>query len=129
MAASFTIDNGFKTLVLDDGAKVPVTAPLSLDDGSYVRLVEPQRLLLADIKESIDALVAAQGATTAQQVLNASDLRQTFTYLDAGTVNQRVATITYASEDAGYAVLDTYSYGGSTGAYFLNTIIRSVSAL
>jgi len=127
--ASYTIENGFKILVLDDSSKVAVMAPLSLDEGSAVRLVEAQRLLLVDIKNSVDALTAAQGATNAQAVLSADDVQQAFTYLDPGTSNQRVATITYSSVSADYSVLDTYTYAGSVGAYYLTTIVRSVTAL
>lgn len=127
--ATYTIENGYKILVLDDASKVAVTASLSLDEGSAVRLIESQRLLLIDIKNSVDALTAAQGATNAQSVLSSDDLEQAFTYLDAGTANQRIATVTYTSDDAGLEVLDTYTYAGSSGAYYLTTIIRSVTEL
>lgn len=127
--ANYTVENGFKVLVLDDASKVQVTAPLSLDEGSQVRLVESQRLLLVDLKNALDALTAAQGATSAQAVLAADDLSQAYTYLDAGTANQRVATVTSSSADVGYQVLDTYAYAGSVGAYYLTTISRSVSVL
>jgi hypothetical protein len=127
--ASYTVEGGYKVLVLDDDSKVAVTAPLSLDEGSYVRLIESQRLLLVGIKNSVDALIAAQGATTAQAVLAANDLVQTFTYLDAGTANQRIATLTQSSVSVDYAILDTYAYAGSVGTYYLTSITRSVSAL
>jgi hypothetical protein len=129
MANTFTVEDGYKILILDDSSKVPVTAPLSLDEGSYVRLIESQRLLLVDIKNSVDALTAAQGATNAQAVLSADDLEQAFTYLDPGTANQRVATVTYTSDDVGYEVLDSYTYAGSVGSYYLTAIARSVSEL
>lgn len=127
--ATYTVENGFKILVLDDASKVSVYAPLSLDEGSYVRLVESQRLLLVGIKNSVDALTAAQGATTAQAVLAANDLAQLFSYLDGGTANQRIATQTFTSTSVGASVLDTYSYAGSIGAYYLTAIARSVSEL
>lgn len=127
--ANYSVEDGRKLLILEDDSKVPVYAPLSLDEGSYVRLVESQRLLLVDIKNSVDALTAAQGATTAQAVLAANDLTQVFTYLDAGTSNQRIATQTFSSISVGSSVLDTYSYAGSVGAYYLVNIARSVSEL
>jgi hypothetical protein len=127
--ANYTVEDGRKVLVLEDDSKVPVFAPLSLDEGAYVRLVESQRLLLVEIKNSVDALTAAQGATTAQAVLAANDLTQSFTYLDAGSANQRIATQTFSSVSIGFSVLDNYSYAGSVGAYYLTSVTRTVTAL
>lgn len=125
--ANYTVEEGRKLLVLGDLSKVPVMAPLSLDEGLYVRLVESQRLLLVSILTAVEGLSAALGDSVVSAVLNARDLTETYTYLDAGTANQRIATATYASILVGASVLETFNYAGSIGAYYLTSKTRSVS--
>lgn len=125
--ANYTVEEGRKLLILDDDSKVPVIAPLSLDEGLYVRLVDSQRLLLVSIQVAVEGLSAALGDSVVSAVLNAPDLIETYTYLDPGTVNQRIATATYTSAAAGASVLETFNYAGSIGAYYLTSKTRSVS--
>jgi hypothetical protein len=125
--SNYTIEGGLKLLVLDDDSRVPVYAPLSLDEGSYVRLVESQRLLLVAILEAVEALQSDLGDSVVNTVLSAADLVESYTYLDAGTANQRIATATYASTTADSTVLETFNYAGSIGAYYLTSKTRSVT--
>ena len=122
--ASYTVEGGYKKLVLDDNSKVDVVAPLSLDDGQYVQLIPAQLTVLNNIKTGVDNLVTASGANDAQAVLGAPDLVTNFTYSDAGTATQRIATAVYSSASVGHTVTDTYTYGGTTPNFYLNTITR-----
>jgi hypothetical protein len=122
--ATYIIEDGVKLFQLDDGSKVPVMAPLSLDQGSSVKLIPSQEAYLSGIEAGLDSLNAVQ-AGDVQTLLNAPDLVQTYTWLDAGTVNQRINTITHASSLFGKTMTETYTYSGSPGAYVLSTITRS----
>jgi len=55
----------------------------------------------------------------------ANDLVQTFTYLDAGTDDERVETITYSSVALSLTVTETFAYAGSSGSYRVSTITLS----
>jgi hypothetical protein len=122
--ATYTVENGYKKLVLDDASKVDVVAPLSLDEGQFVRLIPAQLTVLNNIKTGVDTLNAATGANDAQLVLNAEDLAIAYTYNDPGTANQRIATVVYTSTSAGHTVTDTYAYAGSAPNYYLTSITR-----
>lgn len=127
--ASYTIENGYKKLVLDDSSKVDVVAPLSLDEGQFVRLIPSQLTVLNNIKTGVDSLVTSSGANNAQAVLNAPDLVTAYTYADAGTVNQRITQVVYESVLADYRVTDSFTYGGSAPNFFLTTVTRTTTAL
>ena len=121
---SYTIEGGYKKLVLDDSSKVDVVAPLSLDEGQYVRLIPAQLTVLNNIKTGVDNLNAAAGANDAQAVLGAPDLVTTFTYSDPGGATQRIATAVYSSASVGHTVTDTYAYAGTTPNFYLTSITR-----
>lgn len=53
-----------------------------------------------------------------------SDFVRTFTYLDIGTTDERVATIVSSSASLSATFTDTYSYAGSAGAYRPTSIVR-----
>ena len=57
----------------------------------------------------------------------ATDLVQTFVYLDAGLADERVSTITYTSpvDFPTVTVTKTFVYDGSAGAYRVSTITLS----
>ena len=56
---------------------------------------------------------------------NANDLIKTFTYLDAGTSDERVSTIEYSSVLLGFSATETFVYAGSSGSYRVSTITLS----
>ena len=73
--------------------------------------------------------VSTTGGTASRitVIQNEEDYTRTFTYLDAGTDDERVDTITYSSVTAGApSVRDTYAYAGIAGAYRISTITRSL---
>lgn len=56
----------------------------------------------------------------------ANDLVKTFTYLDAGDpTNRRVDNIVYSSSSLNLTVIETFSYGGIAGDYYVTEIILS----
>lgn len=63
---------------------------------------------------------------TITQIKEATDYTQTFTYDDAGTDNERVASITHASATVGASILETYAYAGASGSYRVSSITRSL---
>lgn len=63
--------------------------------------------------------------TKIEQILIANDKVETYSYLDAGTADARVSTITYSSASLSLSVTDTYSYAGTSGNYRISTITRS----
>jgi hypothetical protein len=129
MTASYTIENGFKKLVLDDGSKVDVIAPLSLDEGQFVRLIASQMSTITSINTGLSNLNTTLGANNAQAVLNAPDLAIAYTYFDQGTANQRINTATYTSASVGYRVVDTYVYGGTVPNFYVVSTSRVTNAL
>jgi hypothetical protein len=63
--------------------------------------------------------------TKIEQILIANDKVETYSYLDAGTADARVSTITYSSASLSLSVTDTYTYAGTSGNYRISTITRS----
>lgn len=122
--SSYVIEDGRKLLQLDDGSRAPVVAPLSLEDGSKVALVADQQGLLVAMDGRLAALVAASG-TNWQRLQAAPDLTQTISYLDPGTADERVGSITYASSALSLSMVESYSYAGGEGNYRLTTITRN----
>ncbi len=55
----------------------------------------------------------------------ANDLNKAFTFLDAGTSDERPSTIIYSSVALGLTVTKTFTWAGAAGAYYVNTIILS----
>ena len=65
-------------------------------------------------------------ANKKEQLINgANDLVKTYTFLDAGTSDERVSTIVYSSVSLGLTATETYVYAGSAGAYRISTITLS----
>ncbi|MBD2628481.1 hypothetical protein [Trichormus variabilis] len=60
-----------------------------------------------------------------EKLQSANDLAQTFTYLDAGTNDERISTIAYSSVSLNLSALETYSYAGSSGNYRILSILRT----
>lgn len=60
-----------------------------------------------------------------EKVRNATDLNKVFTYLDAGTDDERVNTIVYSSVSEGLSFTETFTWAGVPGAYRVDTIITS----
>ncbi|HRZ18520.1 MAG TPA: hypothetical protein P5136_00445 [Methanofastidiosum sp.] len=58
-------------------------------------------------------------------VQSAPDYTQTFTYLDAGTVNERINTIVHSSAILGKSMTETFIYAGTAPNYRVVTIILS----
>tara|TARA_B100000963_G_scaffold110861_1_gene96483 strand:- start:4179 stop:4607 length:429 start_codon:yes stop_codon:yes gene_type:complete len=71
------------------------------------------------------ANIIANANKKEQLINNASDLVKTFTYLDAGTADERVSTIEYSSVSLGLTATETFVYAGSAGAYRISTITLS----
>jgi hypothetical protein len=59
------------------------------------------------------------------QVDNAVESVTSFTYLDAGTVNERISTLTKSSASLGLSYVDTFTYAGTPGFYRVTNITRS----
>jgi hypothetical protein len=157
MAFTIIVDNGIKYIQdSTDNSRVPVTAPLDLQNGSSVRLVEVQENLLAAIKTKLDALDINAANSEAgkldlliqgigglavylssidqslggvQGVVTASDVVESRTYLDAGSINERIHIVTYSSASLDQIVTETYSYAGSDGNYRVAGINRSLAAI
>lgn len=124
MPATYIIVDGEKILQLEDGSRVPVTAPLSLDQGSKVALIATQLDVLELIGSRLETLLGAQASNWAK-LQAAPDLAQAIAYLDSGTADQRIATITYASAALQLSMTETFTYAGSSGNYRLTGVARS----
>jgi len=51
----------------------------------------------------------------------ANDLIVLYTWLDAATADQRIDNIEYRSATLGIIVIDTYTYGGGAGTYYVTS--------
>lgn len=67
--------------------------------------------------------------TKSENIMVADDVVMAHTFLDPTTDDKRISTIVYtsASVHTGETVTETYTYSGSPGAYYLNTITRVLS--
>jgi hypothetical protein len=75
---------------------------------------------------SLPPATATSGTAAAVAAVNAAhDLVETYTYLSAGTADQRVETITRSSASLGLSYVTTYGYAGSPGSFRVATITRS----
>ncbi|MBT9316271.1 hypothetical protein [Leptothoe spongobia] len=120
----FIIQDGRKLYQFDDNSTCEVTAILNLDNGLTTKLVDVQQQLLQDIKAELETLNAGQSSKL-QRIQAGDDYAVTYTYLDPGTADERVQTITYTSVSLSLSVTDTYSYAGSAGNYRLTGIQRA----
>ena len=71
------------------------------------------------------ANIIANANKKEQLINNANDLVKTYTYLDAGTSDERVSTIVYSSVSLGLTATETFVYAGSAGAYRISTLTLS----
>jgi hypothetical protein len=69
--------------------------------------------------------VVQTSSSAGSSVDAAPDRVDTFTYLDAATVNERISTIVHSSASLGLSYTETFVYAGSAGAYRISTITRS----
>ena len=60
-----------------------------------------------------------------EKIKNSNDKVETYTFLGAGTSDERVSTIVYTSATLGLTVTETYVWAGVAGAYYLSTITLS----
>lgn len=87
--------------------------------------------LASDSFSATGSIHAKLGAIASTQYSNwlklqtAPDLSQAFTYLDSGTSDERINTITYSSISANLTITETYTYAGSAGSYRISGIVRS----
>lgn len=55
--------------------------------------------------------------TTLEKIQTASDYVQTYTFLDAGTDDERLTTIVHSSASLWLSLTQTFTWAGSSGAY------------
>ncbi len=67
----------------------------------------------------------ATSSSDASAVDSADDLVVTYTYLDGGTADERIQTVTHASSALGLSYTETFEYAGSSGTYRISSITRS----
>jgi len=76
---------------------------------------------------SEDGEIVTTADSVYSQVLISLDLTKTFTYADAGTVDERITEIQYASVSVGTGFTETYQYSGSPGAYRVTSFSRTAN--
>ncbi|NER80935.1 MAG: hypothetical protein F6K42_15470 [Leptolyngbya sp. SIO1D8] len=124
MPATYVIVDGNKRLQFEDGSQCDVVAPLSLDAGANVVLIASQAAILEAIRDGLQELNNT-AASTWERIQSASDRTQAITYLDAGTADERINDIVYASASLGLTITETFSYAGSAGNYRLTGTARA----
>ncbi len=72
-------------------------------------------------------LASTSQSTTSEQVIDADDTVQTYTWLDFGTTTERLSTLVYTSATVGSTVTDTFAYTLVGSSYRLDTITRVVT--
>lgn len=60
-----------------------------------------------------------------ENLKNAPDYLQTFAYYDAGTLDERINTITHSSTLLGYSYIETFAYAGASPNYRISSITLS----
>lgn len=63
--------------------------------------------------------------TTLEKIQTASDYKQTFTFLDAWTADERIGTIVHSSASLALSLTETYVWAWSTPNFYLSTITIS----
>lgn len=76
------------------------------------------------VKVDINGIVQTS-ASSGSPVDTALDKVDTFTYLDAGTTDERISTIVHSSASLALSYTETFVYAGTAGAYRISTITRS----
>jgi len=86
---------------------------------------------LLGLFDATGALVTISGISTSSSssyselLESANDLVKTYTYLDAGTADQRISTVVYSSVALGLTATETFAYAGSSGSYRVSSITLS----
>ena len=83
--------------------------------------------ILSQIEKNTRCTKNHSKLSSQQELLNqANDLVQYFTYLDpSSSTDRRVSTITYSSAKLGITVVETFTYAGSAGDYYVTQITLS----
>ena len=91
-----------------------------------------QRVQLVDdagnVLSSLGSAVSSGGSSTTNtylRVINSPDLVKSFDYADAGTPDERITSIHYASASVGASFTETYTYAGIAGGYRVLSFARS----
>jgi hypothetical protein len=63
--------------------------------------------------------------TRFENIVNAIDYVQTFSYLDAGTTDERINTIIHSSVSLLDSITETFAYSGSSGSYRILSITKA----
>lgn len=116
--------SGIKRFQFDDQTICDVVVPLKLDNGQNVALIAVQAAKLDSILAELQTLNATSSSNL-DRVQSANDYTVNYTYLDAGTADERINTVVHASVSLSLTVTDTYAYAGSSGSYRLTSITRS----
>jgi hypothetical protein len=83
-------------------------------------ILSKQSQLLDDIKSEVE------GGTNLAKLLNqAEDLVVKHVWLDGGTNDQRISTITYSSVSLGLTATKTFTYYGGPGTFHVDQITYS----
>jgi hypothetical protein len=86
--------------------------------------------LLQQINIRLDDLITASGGATPDSDYHklktqANDLVVKHVWLDGGTNDQRISTITYSSVSLGLTATKTFTYYGGAGTYHVDKITYS----
>ncbi|MDR1280302.1 MAG: hypothetical protein LBK99_05725 [Opitutaceae bacterium] len=65
----------------------------------------------------------------AASVKNAGDAMQVFAYLDSGSADERIASVTTSSASLRLVLVETYSYAGAAGGWRVAGVARALGAL
>ena len=116
--------SGVKRFQFDDQTICDVVVPLKLDNGQNVALISVQDAKLDAILAELQAINTASSSNL-ERIRAANDYTAAYTYLDAGTADERIQTVVHASVSLSLTVTDTYTYAGSSGSYRIASITRS----
>lgn len=133
-------------LVFEDGTIIDAANPLPVDITSVV----PERVKITDdtgsqnanvldelwsaLSSSQNGLIVRSATELEKRIISSMpDAVTAFAWLDAGTADERVDTVTVTSAtwDSIYggsrSYVKDFAYGGSSGGYYVNAITESVS--
>lgn len=122
------------TQLNQDGAPVTTANPLPVTSAAIGAAADTAATtdtgtfsLIALIKRGLQSLTKLVGLVTRVTLVRyaAPDTVDTFTYSDAGTADERIATIVHSSASLSLSYTETFAYLGSAGAYRINTVTRS----
>lgn len=112
-------------IVEADGMAINVTAG-DIDIHTSHTGANPDSMQVGDGTNILDVTALNNSLATAWlELQGADDLVATYTFLDAGTADERVSTIVYTSATLGTSATETYVWSGASPNYYLSTITRS----